>query len=179
MKIGNIKVRLTIVHLGVFIFFTGVLIFSILSTGDYSMLIWGVPTVILILTIPLAMTYMSQSQYRDLRPMYEAEAKTVRASQINEGMMGKPVRFEGVIERVHFQFLNRPQYLIADRSGEVAVKMFTSPEEDVVKGDIVEVLGSIMRRYIVTGDPIINCVSIRKKIKETPAEPEKREKKKK
>jgi len=27
---------------------------------------------------------------------------------------------------------------------------------------VVEVLGQVIRRYIVTGDPVINCVSIKK-----------------
>ena len=44
--------------------------------------------------------------------------------------------------------------------------MFTSPEEDVKVNDIVEVLGQVVRRYFVTGDPVVNCVSIRK-IKKT------------
>ncbi len=30
------------------------------------------------------------------------------------------------------------------------------------KGDVVEVLGLVMKRYVVGGDPVINCVSIRK-----------------
>ncbi|GAA5262828.1 nucleotide-binding protein [Methanocalculus sp. MC3] len=178
MKIGNITVRVTIIHLGVFVFFTAIFLFSFFSSGDFRMLLWGIPTLIFILTIPIAMNYMSQSHYRSLKPMYEAEAKPIRANQISDAMMGKVVRYEGLIEHVHFKFLNRPQYVIADRTGEVSVKMFTSPEEDVGKGDIVEVLGSIMRRYIITGDPIVNCVSIRKIVKETRAEPEKKEKKK-
>jgi RecJ-like exonuclease len=90
------------------------------------------------------------------------QAKTVRVKLINENMIGKIVRIEGVVERVHFQFLNRPQYSVADRSGAISVKMFTSPDEDIKVNDIVEVLGQVIRRYIVTGEPVINCVSIRK-----------------
>jgi uncharacterized protein YdeI (BOF family) len=77
-------------------------------------------------------------------------------------MVGKPVRIEGVVERVYFQFLNRPQYLIADRSGEISVKMFTSTNEEIKVKDIVEVTGQVIKRYVVTGDPVINCISIRK-----------------
>jgi hypothetical protein len=77
-------------------------------------------------------------------------------------MIGKTVRINGVVERVHFQFLNRPQYAVADRSGAISVKMFTSPDEDIKVNDRVEVLGQVIRRYIVTGEPVINCVSIRK-----------------
>ena len=89
---------------------------------------------------------------QNLKPIYEAEAKTVRIRLINENMVGRSVRIEGVVERVYFQFLNRPQYLVADRSGAISVKMFTSPDEDVKVNDMVEVLGQVIRRYIVTGD---------------------------
>ena len=78
------------------------------------------------------------------------------------------MRIEGVVERVHFQFLNRPQYSVADRSGAISVKMFTSPDEDMKVNDIVEVLGQVIRRYIVTGEPVINCVSIRRKSNDFP-----------
>jgi 23S rRNA maturation-related 3'-5' exoribonuclease YhaM len=63
---------------------------------------------------------------------------------------------------VYFQFLNRPQYLIADRSGEISVKMFTSTNEEIKVKDIVEVTGQVIKRYVVTGDPVVNCISIRK-----------------
>jgi RecJ-like exonuclease len=127
-----------------------------------SQLIWLVPALFMLLVIPMALNYMSRSQYAELKPIYEAEAKTVRVKLINENMVGKVVRIEGVVERVYFQFLNRPQYLVADRSGGISVKMFTSPDEDVKVNDVVEVLGQVIRRYIVTGDPVVNCVSIRK-----------------
>ena len=124
--------------------------------------VWGVPLLIIIIIIPLVLNYLSRKEYADLVPMYEEEAKNVRIRMINESMIGQVVRVEAVVEGVHFQFLNRPQYIVADRTGEISVKMFTSPEKDVKENDVVEVLGSVIRRYIVTGDPVINCISIRK-----------------
>lgn len=118
----------------------------------------------MLLLIPMALNYMSQKQYASLVPMYEAEAKNARIREITLNRLGEPVRIKGVVERVYFQFLNRPQYLVADRTGEISVKMFTSPTENVQKGgDVVEVLGTVVKRYIMTGgDAVINCVSIRK-----------------
>ena len=116
----------------------------------------------MLLVIPVALNYMSRSQYAGVEPLYEAEAKTMRVKLVNESMIGKPVRIEGVVERVYFQFLNRPQYLVADRSGAISVKMFTTPKEDIKVNDVVEVLGMVIHRYIISGDPVINCVSIRK-----------------
>jgi len=169
MKIGNVEVRISIIAIAVFVLFTLILIFTFLYTGDRSLLIWGIPTLFMLLIIPLVLNYMSQRQYADLEPIYRSQAKDIRIRLINESMVGKIVRIEGVVERVYFQFLNRPQYLVADRSGEISVKMFTSPRERVKKGDIVEVLGMIIQRYMVTGDPVINCVSITKIDKKTEA----------
>jgi hypothetical protein len=163
MKIGNVDVKVSIVAIAVFVIFSIFLFFaSVFSPDVRSQLIWLIPGLFMLLVIPIALNYMSRSQYADIAPVYEAQAKTLRIKLINESMVGKPVRVEGVVERVHFQILNRPQYIVADRSGAISVKMFTSPDEDVKVNDIVEVIGQVIRRYIVTGDPVINCVSIRK-----------------
>jgi len=163
MKIGNVEVKVSIVAIAVFVFFTlFLLIASIYSPEVRSQLIWLVPILFMLLVIPVALNFLSRSEYADIKPIYEREAKTVRVRTINENMIGKVVRIEGVVERVHFQFLNRPQYVVADRSGEISVKMFTNPDEDVKVNDVVEVLGQVIHRYIVTGDVVVNCVSIRK-----------------
>jgi hypothetical protein len=162
MKIGNVDVKISIIAIAVFVLFTLLLIFTSFYTGDRGILVWGIPTLFMLLIIPLVLNYMSQKEYEDLEPVYRNEAKNVRIRMINESMVGQVVRVEGVVERIYFQFLNRPQYLVADRTGEISVKMFTSPKQSVKKGDVVEVLGTIINRYFVTGDPVINCVSITK-----------------
>jgi len=163
MKIGTIDVRISNISIGVFVFFTLLLIVSSMMSPEIrSNLIWLIPGLFLLLVIPGALNYMSRSQYKGLEPAYEKEAKTVKVRFINENMIGKVVRIEGVVERVHFQFLNRPQYSVADRTGAISVKMFTSPDENVKVNDIVEVYGQVIRRYMVTGEPVINCVIIRK-----------------
>ncbi len=105
---------------------------------------------------------MSQKQYKDLIPVYEKEAKKVTVRAININMLGEPVKVQGVVEAARFKFLNRPQYMIADKTGVISAKMFTQPSVDVEKGDIVEVMGSIIKRYVLAGEPVINCVSIKK-----------------
>lgn len=163
MKIGNIEVKVSIIAIAVFVVFSVfLLIASVMNPDVRSQLIWLIPLLFMLLVIPIALNYMSRRQYADLAPEYERQAKTVKIRLINESMIGRIVRIEGVVERVHFQFLNRPQYTIADRTGAVSVKMFTSPDEDVKVNDIVEVLGQVIRRYIVTGEPVVNCVVIRK-----------------
>ncbi|MGB4279125.1 MAG: nucleotide-binding protein [Methanoculleus sp.] len=162
MQIGNIKVRVTAITVAVFLFFIALIAVYIFITGDVHALLWALPAAVMLLLIPMALNYMSQKQYASLVPVYEVEAKNARIREINLNRLGEPVRIKGVVERVYFQFLNRPQYLVADRTGEISVKMFTSPAEDVHEGDLVEVLGTVVKRYILAGDAVINCVSIRK-----------------
>jgi hypothetical protein len=168
MKIGTVDVRISVLPIAAFIIFTfGFVVAAFFGPETVraqvgASLIWIIPGLFLLLVIPVILNYMSRSQYKALEPEYERQAKTVRVRLINENMIGKVVRIEGVVERVHFQFLNRPQYTVADRSGSISVKMFTSPDEDVKVNDLVEVLGQVIRRYIVTGEPVINCVVIRK-----------------
>jgi hypothetical protein len=166
MKIGKIDVKISILAIAVFVVFTCFLLAAAVYSADVrSNLIWLIPCLFMLLVIPIALNYMSRAQYADITPLYEEEAKTVRVKLVNENMIGKAVRIEGVVEQVYFQFLNRPQYRVADRSGAISVKMFTTPEDDVKVNDVVEVLGQVIRRYIITGEPVINCVSIRKKKK--------------
>jgi len=162
MQIGNIKVRVTAITVAVFLFFIALIAVYVFISGDVHALLWALPAAVMLLLIPMALNYMSQKQYASLVPVYEAEAKNARIREINLNRLGEPVRIKGVVERVYFQFLNRPQYLVADRTGEISVKMFTSPAEDVHEGDLVEVLGTVVKRYILAGDAVINCVSIRK-----------------
>lgn len=162
MKIGNIRVRPSILAIAVFLILFLILLYTYYVTGDITLLYWGIPTLVLILIIPLALNYMSQHEYAGLIPMYEAEAKTVRVNQINDSLLTEPVRLTGIVEETHFQFLNRPSFLVGDRTGEISVKMFTSPNEKIRKGDRVEVLGQVIKRYVAMGEPVINAVLIKK-----------------
>ncbi|MDD1654125.1 MAG: nucleotide-binding protein [Methanomicrobiales archaeon] len=162
MKFRGIELRVSPVNAGVALFFGLFLLWAYLESRSSVVLAFGIPMLILLFLIPIFLNYMSREQYADLLPQYQRDAQTVRIKAINLNMLGKPVRFEGVVEQVYFWYLNRPSFLVGDKSGEISVKMFTSPEEDIHKGDIVEVIGMVMKRYIITGDPVINCVSIRK-----------------
>lgn len=162
MKIGDIPLRISIIAIAVVVIFAFFLLIAFLQSLDVNILLFGIPTLILLLIVPMALNYMSQKEYNDLVPVYESQAKNVRIRMINPTMEGQIIRIEGVVERTRFQMFNRPQFLVADRTGEISVKMFTSTTEHIEKDDIVEVLGKVMKRYIFGGDVTINAVSIRR-----------------
>ena len=155
------KIRPSILHILVFVFFLILICIYVFSTGDTSILIWAIPTLICLLLIPMGLTYLSQSQYSDLIPVYETSAKEVKIREINESMVSRPIKIEGLVEEVRFKSLNRPHFIIGDRTGVTTVKMFTNPQNDINKGDVVEVYGQVIKRYIFYGDPIVNGVDIR------------------
>jgi hypothetical protein len=161
MQIRSFPVRPSVLHLAVFGFFALFLLWYIMVTGEVRTLIWAGPALIFLLLIPMLLNYMSQKEYEGLVPMYEAEARTLKIREINEKMISKPVRFEALVEEVRFRSLNRPHFIVSDRTGTIPVKMFTTPREDVRPGDVVEVFGQVIQRYIVTGDPVVNGVEIR------------------
>ncbi len=163
MKIKGTTVRVSIIQLGLVATLTLILVIYVTVSGDYRSLLWAVPVLIMLFVIPTALNYMSQSQYDDLIPYYETEAVLTRMAAIHPSDIGKIVRVEGVVERVFFKSLNRPQFHIADVSGLMSVKMFTTPKEDINKDDVVEVLGQVIKRYVVVGEPVINAVRITKK----------------
>lgn len=161
MKIGSVDAKVSLLAMAVVGVFAVFLIFRFITGADWHIFAWGIPMLCLLIVIPLGLNYMSQKQYADLVPVFEKEAKPLRVRAITSHTIGQTVRVQGVVERVYFQFLNRPQYLVADKSGEISVKMFTNPSVKIQKGDVVEVLGTVMKRYIFHGDAVINCVSIR------------------
>lgn len=162
MKIKGTKVRISIVSLIVAAFLIFFLALYFAASGDFFVLIWGIISIVIIILIPIGLNYMSQNQYSSLEPIYEAEAKNTRIRTIDPSSIGNIVRIEGVVERALFKFLNRPQYVVADRTGEISVKMFTTPKEDVDADDYVEVYGQVIKRYVLVGDPVVNAVIIRK-----------------
>ncbi len=170
MQIRSLPVKPSALHLAVFGFFALFVAWYIVSTKDPRILIWAGPTLILLLIIPMLLNYMSQKEYEGLIPVYEAEARTVKIREITDKMMSKPIRFEAVVDEVRFKSLNRPHFIVGDRTGTITVKMFTTPREDVKSGDVVEVLGQVIHRYIVAGDPIVNGVGIRVVTRRSPKE---------
>jgi len=166
MEIKGTRVQVSIIHIVMFAIFTLFLSLYVVLSGDYRSLLWGIPILALLILIPVLLNYMSRQEYDRLIPSYEAEAKLTRISTIQPADIGKVVKLEGVVERVLFKSLNRPQYLIADKTGEISVKMFTSASEDINKDDVVEVLGQVIKRYVIVGEPVVNAISVRKIRKE-------------
>ena len=62
MKIGNVEVKVSVISIGVLVFFTIFLILASLSSPDVrSNLIWLIPVLFMLLVILVVLNYMSRS----------------------------------------------------------------------------------------------------------------------
>ena len=160
MKIGDYNARPSLLHYGVAVFFSCVLLFYGFTTGNWRTVLICAPIVALMLLIPMALNYMSQREYANLLPYYKEHGRSVKVREITERMVSSPIRLEGIVEQVRFRSINRPHFLVADRTGTITVKMFTDPGTKIQVGDRVVVYGQVIHRYIALGDPVVNGVHI-------------------
>ena len=58
--------------------------------------------------------------------------------------------------------MNRPLLSIRDNTGTIPVIIFTSFPSDVMVGDKIQVVGMIMRKMLLRGNPAISGMSISK-----------------
>lgn len=131
-------------------------------SGDTQVLAFGIPGLMLLLAIPMALNWMSRRSYGQAEGRFRKKASLCRIDKINSGMSGSIVRVEGDVEKVMFRWLKRPHYSINDKSGNIKVIMFTSPAEVVKAGDKVDVLGIVMKGIFNRKKPSISAVGIRK-----------------
>ncbi|HVP94740.1 MAG TPA: nucleotide-binding protein, partial [Methanoregulaceae archaeon] len=95
MRIGTIDVRISIIAIAVAVVFLILLLIAYLTSGQITLIVWGIPVVILLILIPMGLNYMSQYQYIGLIPEYERMARPVRVKMINESLLNQVVRLEG------------------------------------------------------------------------------------
>ncbi|MDR2854836.1 MAG: nucleotide-binding protein [Methanomicrobiales archaeon] len=160
MKIGDYNARPSLLHYGVVAFFSCVLLVYVFSTGNWKTFLLCIPLIVAMLAIPMGLNYLSQREYANILPYYKEHARSVKIREINERMISTPIRLEGIVEQVRFKSINRPHFIIADRTGSITVKMFTSPGTEIHVNDRVVVYGQVIHRYIAVGDPVVNGVSI-------------------
>ena len=158
MKIKGITLRLPPFLLGAVVLFAAICAFSFGSTRNIIYVFLGVPLVILLIVMPLALVYSSEKQVRKYLPAERAAAKFVRARQVTAAMRGSTVLLEGKITKVSGLYMNKPVYVIEDSTGKIVVKRFALPEILVGVGANVEVLGRVYGR--ANGAVFINASTI-------------------
>ncbi len=106
---------------------------------------------------------MSRRSYARAAGEYINKCRYFKIAKITLGTTGTVVKVSGCVEKVSFRWLNRPHFIIKDETGAIRAIMFTSPSEDIKKGDIVDVLGVVIKNIFSRGTPAISAISVEKK----------------
>ena len=130
--------------------------------GDARFLLYAVPSVAMLLIIPLVLAWMSRKSFAKASKEYTKKARLLKIVKINNGMIGHALKITGEVRKISFRWLNRPHFQVEDETGSIRVIMFTAPADEVKVGDRVEVLGVVMRNLFKKTTTVISAVSITK-----------------
>lgn len=144
--------------LGAILLFATLCAFCFGSTHNMMYVFLSVPMIIILIVLPLLLTYFTEKQIRKNIMPARCIANHMRIRQITAAMRGKTVIVEGKILKVSGQFMNKPTFIIEDSTGKIAVKRFVLPEILSKPGDTVEVLGRIYGK--ANGIVFINALTI-------------------
>jgi hypothetical protein len=119
---------------------TVLVIFSYAVNPDPVFLRTALPMLGLLAAIPLILNQMNMRQadrvdMRDFRLYAIGDLAKLDA--------GTPVRLQGTVEAAALKWLNRPNFLLNDKSGKIKVFLFAAPRENIKIGDRVEAAGNL------------------------------------
>ena len=161
MKIKGITIRVPPLLLAATIFFAAMCAMTFGSTNDPIYVYLCVPLCVILIGLPLWLTYTSEKQILLDTPKYHSHAKLVRARQLSSSMKGNIVIVEGKILKVTGLMMSKPAYLIQDPTGQVVVKRFAFPDPLVGVGANVEVLGRVYSKMTNADSLYINAMTIK------------------
>lgn len=133
-----------------------------MAVRDETFLMYAIPGLIMLLVIPLTLSWMSRRTFLEASQFHEGKARHYPVKRIGLDMVGQAVRISGTVRKISFRWLNRPHFLIKDDTGHIRVIMFTSPGEDIGVDDTVDVLGLVMKNVFTRKTAVISAVSIKK-----------------
>jgi hypothetical protein len=135
---------------------------AFLNTRDYSLLRIALPMLLALLLIPMILSVLNRQVSSDIKELHADKLRLAKIQNINVSQVGEPVKITGTVEKISFQWLNRPLLSVRDNTGTIPVIMFTPLPGEIVVGDRVQVVGMIMRKLLLRGKPAISAISVGK-----------------
>ncbi|HNV56035.1 MAG TPA: OB-fold nucleic acid binding domain-containing protein [Smithellaceae bacterium] len=132
------------------------------STGNAQFLWFAIPGLILLLVIPMTLAWMSRRSFAQAHQQSETKARACKIGKLTPLMIGEVVRISGEVQKISFQWLNRPHFHIQDATGQIRVIMFTAPANKVVVGDKVEAVGVVMKNPLKKTQLAISAISVKR-----------------
>lgn len=113
-----------------------------------------------LLAIPMILSALNQRTSAQVRELHSNKLKLEKIRHINLTRTGESVKIIGTVEKISFRWMNRPLLMVRDDTGTIPVIMFTPLPEEIRVGDRVKVIGMIMKKFFLRGEPAISGMSI-------------------
>jgi hypothetical protein len=134
-----------------------------IAVKDARFLIYAIPGLILLIVIPMTLSWMSRRTFTQAEAEHNQSARPYKIGKINLAIAGEVVSITGEVQNISFKWLNRPHYQVKDGTGDIRVIMFTAPAEEIKRGEKVDVLGVVVKNIFDRRNPAISAVSIKKR----------------
>lgn len=138
-----------------------------LQVRDTRFLILAILGLIVILVIPMTLSWMSRRTFSHAEAEHSRNARPYKIGKLSLATVGQVVSITGNVQKVSFKWLNRPHFQVADGTGNIKVIMFTAPAEDIKRGEAVDVLGVVVKNIFDRRNVVISAVSVKKRDTET------------
>lgn len=115
-----------------------------------------------LLAIPMILSRMNRQVSSDIKQLHSDKLKLNKIQHINLERAGESVKITGTVEKISFRWMNRSLLMVRDSTGTISVTMFTPLPGEIRVSDRVEVVGMIMRKFFLRGEPAISGISIRR-----------------
>jgi len=134
------------------------------STGNAQFLWFAIPGLIMLLVIPMTLAWMSRRSFAQAHERSETKARAYKIGKLTPATIGEVVRITGEVQKISFQWLNRPHFHIQDATGRIRVIMFTAPANKVAAGDRVEAIGVVMKNPLKKTQLAISAISVKRTV---------------
>jgi DNA/RNA endonuclease YhcR with UshA esterase domain len=145
-----------------FIVMAAAVLIHYMEVRDTRFLILAIPGLIALLVIPMALSWMSRRTLSQAAEEHYHTAKPYKIAKINLTTTGQAVSITGEVQKVSFKWLNRPHFQVKDGTGTIRVIMFAAPSENIKPGDVVDILGVVIKNIFDRSNAAISAVSIKK-----------------
>lgn len=111
-----------------------------MANPDLRTVLTLLPMLLVLGGIPLLFNIMNRRQMDSL------DLRHVKLSKIREAVkkgIGAQVRIRGTVHSVSNKWLNRPNFVIKDDTGEVGVLMLVAPLDNIKCGDQIDTVGTL------------------------------------
>ncbi|EHP85777.1 OB-fold nucleic acid binding domain-containing protein [Methanotorris formicicus] len=129
------------------IFWITIVVLATTFSKNIWIFILSIPFIVGLIVIPLKISKMNNEISEQLIPLYEKNAKSYKIKDITKETLNQWVKVSGIVEKVIYGLSPKPTIKIKDETGEIFANLIVAPNDNIKKGDKVEIYGVVTKHY--------------------------------